>query len=100
MTDITEEGVTMRDLRPMTANKMPEMPEAADALVMHGGDGWTQLQVADYGLACYLAGIAAARECVSATARKAPGPLYAAGWDDCRNRTLANLSALEQGVGK
>lgn len=88
----------------MTANKMPVLPEVVfseeiGALCLNYCD---RDDVADYGRACYLAGIAAARECVPDSF---PPDLncdmdYTNGASDALNHVRANLSALEQGVGK
>lgn len=101
----------------MTANKMPEMPEAVGyvgsdmtgriGVVLPAGTFlYTADQVQEYGNGRhdegyadgYLAGLEAAKACVPD--RVSGWREWGKGFNDCCDRTLTNLTALEQGVGK
>lgn len=80
---------------------MPEMPEAA-LLTHRGTEGWTREQVEADRLACFLAGLEAARACVPGPSSMSTHGTLAAcsGWNSACDQTLANLKALEEGVAK
>lgn len=87
----------------MTANKMPEMPDMPRWNVV--SETWLDEEVAkyasDYGRACYLAGLEAAKACVPAEfASPDFYDQWEAGHDRCREETLTNLTALEQEAKK
>lgn len=84
----------------MTANKMPVLPEAAG---WKEGGSYTTAQMRDYGRACYLAGLEAAKACVPGRAIGSSERTDSASrdaWNACRETTLTNLTALEQEAKK
>lgn len=96
----------------MTANKMPEMPKLPKTWRLHQRgsdfrevftDEEMEAYAKDYGRACYLAGIEAARACVP---DKWPDEANHDRWvmkesfNKCRDQTLTNLTALEQEAKK
>lgn len=105
----------------MTANKMPEMPErpfspflvreqmGPEAFNCRSWTAYPPEQLMEIEAACaelgfssgfdagYLAGIAAAKECVPGQKDRQPGYGLGLVYGD---EVIANLSALEQGVGK
>ncbi len=98
----------------MTANKMPEMPEAVLFETPYGAllDGeyyreelavYAEADVIADRRACYLAGLEAAKACVPAEATSATNQIDRFGqgqFNRCRDETLTNLSALEQEAKK
>ena len=99
----------------MTANKMPEMPEAFAVICGVRRDapkemwgylseigalrGSEDVYTADQMRAMYLAGLEAAKACVPAHRGDAFSD-EEGGWNHCRQHTLTNLTALEQEAKK
>jgi hypothetical protein len=98
----------------MDANKMPRMPDYLSRDLSHMTGGGLIVEVEAYGLACYLAGLEAAKACVGEavtyTDLKGPEPHIpehnaynrgvAEGMNGRRDTTLANIAALEKEAGK